>query len=63
MKDGALLLVVGILASVFAWGLWHYSGEYGALVVMAISVISLLVDNRRLRKALRQANRTDGRER
>jgi len=59
MKDRALLLIVGVVAAGFSWMLWHYSGEYGSLILMTIAVVSLLVDNQRLRKTLRENGLAD----
>ncbi|WP_124515925.1 hypothetical protein [Burkholderia ubonensis] len=54
-KDRLLLLLVALLctglASVFA----HISGKEAPTIILAITIVALLVDNRRLRKALRQA--------
>jgi hypothetical protein len=52
-RDNALLLVVGTLAAVCAWGFWRLLGDAGFTVLLAIAVISLLIDNIRLRRKLR----------
>lgn len=54
MKDNALLLIIGVVAAGLSWVFWRYAGENGSLILMAIAVVSLLVDNRRLRKILRE---------
>lgn len=54
MKDNLLLLMVGSVAAGLSWVFWHFTGENGALVLMTIAVVSLLIDNRRLRKILRE---------
>ena len=53
MIDTIRLLIFGVCTAALAWGLWHWLGErtVGALGVVAI--VSLLVENRRLRKDLR----------
>ena len=56
VKDSAALLIAGVVAAGLSWAFWRYLGEYGALIVLVVAVISLLVDNRRLRKILRENN-------
>jgi hypothetical protein len=54
MKDQGLLLLAGIVAAGAAWAFWRYIGEYGALVIQTIVIISLFADNYRLRRILRE---------
>ncbi len=54
MKSEVLFLVFGVAAAGAAWAFWYSLGDYGALVLLSIAVLSLLADNRRLRKSLRE---------
>ncbi len=54
MKNGVLLLVFGVAAAGAAWVFWYSLGDYGALLLLLIAVVSLLVDDRRLRRSLRE---------
>lgn len=49
-KDRAMLLAVGIVAAGMAWAFWHYLGNRAFKVLMVISIIVLVSDNRRLRR-------------
>ena len=51
-KDSFWLLFWGIVASLGAWAFWHYSGDYGFMILTVAAFISLIFDNRRLRKKL-----------
>lgn len=52
MKDDAFLLITGIIAAAVAWGFWHFLGEQAFVALLAIVLVGLLVDNRRLRREL-----------
>lgn len=51
-KENATLLVVAALASVCAWGFWRLLGDVGFTVLTIIAIVSLLIDNIRLRRKL-----------
>lgn len=53
-KDEALLLLVGLVAAGLCWAFWHYLGtEWGALVLIALIILGLSRENRRLRRRVR----------
>lgn len=52
MKDDAFLLIAGIIAAAIAWAFWHFLGEQAFVVLLAIVLLGLLVDNQRLRQEL-----------
>ena len=52
MIDSIRLLVFGVCAAALAWGLWTWLGQTMFLVLNAVVVVSLAVDNRRLRNRL-----------
>jgi hypothetical protein len=54
MKDQLELLLAGLLCSVGAWAFWHFLGADAANIIGTIVIISLTVDNRRLRVRLRK---------
>ena len=49
MKDRLILLIASVVCAVGAWGFWHYSGQWGFLVLLVGSYATLLADNYRLR--------------
>ncbi len=53
MIDAVRLLIWGVCAATLAWGLWHWLGERTVGVLGVVTVVSLLVENRRLRRNLR----------
>lgn len=53
-KESASLLIVGALASACAWAFWHLVGDVGFTVLTMIAIVSLLLDNIRLRRKLRR---------
>jgi hypothetical protein len=52
MKDNVHLRLTGIVATTAAWGFWHYLGEQALIVLLAVVLLELLIDNRRLRLVL-----------
>jgi len=53
LKDGVLLLCVGIAVSAISWTFWHFLGaDWGGLVLVALVMSGLARENRRLRKQL-----------
>ncbi|MCA8032309.1 MULTISPECIES: hypothetical protein [Burkholderia] len=53
-KDRLLLLLVAFLCAGLASAFARMSGKNAPTIILAITVFALLIDNRRLRKALRQ---------
>lgn len=49
-KDGALLIVTAMICSAAAWAFFHYGGEHAMSILLAITIVGLITDNRRLRK-------------
>jgi Flp pilus assembly protein TadB len=60
MIDAIRLLIWGVCAATLAWGLWHWLGEQTVGVLSVAAVISLLVENRRLRRNLRARQSAPG---
>ncbi|KRE88641.1 hypothetical protein ASG87_08660 [Frateuria sp. Soil773] len=61
-KDEALLLAAALVVSALAWAFWHYLGvEWATLVLLVIVLASLILDNRRLRRQLRERQGVDPR--
>lgn len=54
MKDQLALLYTGIIGSIGAWTFWHFAGAEGMHIIGLVAVVALAVDNRRLRRKLRQ---------
>jgi uncharacterized membrane protein YfcA len=52
MKDSMLLLICALGMSLLAWAILHYLGDDALSVIGAVTLISLAVDNFRLRRAL-----------
>ena len=53
MKDSLSLLATGIACSLFAWAFWRYLGTEGFGVLNTLFLVVAVVDNVRLRRALR----------
>ena len=49
-KDRSLLLLTGLVAVGAAWAFWRYLGENGFVVLTIIAMVTLWLDNRRLRR-------------
>lgn len=54
-KDRLLLLSAALLCAGLASAFARVSGKDAPTIILSITVFALLIDNRRLRKALRQA--------
>lgn len=52
--DKASLLLAAIACAAAAWAILHYSGEWFFPAVTLIALISLYLDNRRLRSILKE---------
>lgn len=55
MKDAASLMFFGSLFSAVAWLFWHVLGSDAMNVLVAVCLVVVVVDNARLRRALRDA--------
>lgn len=53
MKDSAHLLLAGLVFSVAAWAIWHFTAEDGFEIISTLALIAVIADNFRLRRALR----------
>lgn len=53
LKDDAALLLAALVCCVGAWLFWHFAGKAGFPILLAIAMVSLLIDNVRLRRKLR----------
>jgi len=54
IKDSVPLLITGIICSIAAWMYWHYTGKYGDRVFIMGVVIVLILENRQLKRKLRE---------
>jgi hypothetical protein len=53
MKDAFHLMITGAALSVIAWALWHYGAQDAFGSISTITLIGVVADNVRLRRALR----------
>lgn len=53
MKDDVLLLVIGIFCAASAALFWRLLGIYGFGITMSVMMLTLAIDNVRLRRQLR----------
>jgi hypothetical protein len=54
VKDSILLLTVALIVAYAAWVFWHYVGLNGFELISTLIVVSLAVDNTRLRRELKK---------
>jgi hypothetical protein len=54
VKDSILLLTVAVIIAYAAWVFWHYVGLNGFELISTLIVVSLAVDNTRLRRELKK---------
>jgi hypothetical protein len=54
VKDSVLLLAVAVIVAMAAWVFWHYVGLNGFELLSTLIVVSLAVDNTRLRRELKK---------
>jgi hypothetical protein len=54
VKDSILLLTVAVIVAYAAWVFWHYVGLNGFELISTLIVVSLAVDNTRLRRELKK---------
>ena len=57
MKDSIHLLFVGAVLAVAAWTLWHYGAHEALDTVSTIALVTVIADNVRLRRALREKHK------
>lgn len=61
-KDGLLLLLAGLIASVFGWAFWHFLGGAAIYVMMAMMIMVLVSNYRDRRRAKRRSTAQDTRK-
>jgi len=54
MNDSLLLMLVATLVASAAWAFWHYFGEEAVDAYTAVMAVLLVLDNVRLRRALKK---------
>jgi hypothetical protein len=54
VKDSILLVTVAVIVAYAAWVFWHYVGLNGFELLSTLIVVSLAVDNTRLRRELKK---------
>lgn len=54
MKDDVLLLVTGFFFAASAALFWRLLGVYGFSIMMSVIILTLIIDNARLRRQLRE---------
>jgi hypothetical protein len=59
MKDQLWLLLSAFACSIAAWAFWRYLNTDAVLVLMTLALVSTVVDNLRLRRKLRETQRSD----
>ena len=58
IMDRLALIVVGLFMAATGWVFFNYFWEYAKFIFVTITMVTLLVDNRRLRRELKaQQNR------
>jgi hypothetical protein len=60
MKDQLALLVAGLLVAGFAAAYFKFIGEAGIWIIVSISMITLMVDNRNLRREVKRLKGDSG---
>ena len=53
MNDRLLLIISAIIVAIASWAFWHFLGENAFTGLSTFFLISLVVDNIRLRRKLR----------
>ena len=54
MKDSLLLMLVATLVATASWAFWHYLGKEALDGYTAMIAVLLVLDNARLRRALKK---------
>ncbi|MGO4380329.1 hypothetical protein [Pseudoduganella sp. RAF53_2] len=57
MKDGLLLLLIGLACAAVGWMFWHYAGKYASSLLLIVVLLSVVADNWRLRRELEKLKR------
>lgn len=57
MKDDVLLLMTGLFFAASAALFWRLLGVYGFGIILSAIILTLTLDNARLRRQLREKNR------
>lgn len=57
MKDEVLLLLSAIACALGAWAFWRYLAADAIVVLMMLALLSVVADNLRLRRKLRETER------
>lgn len=57
MKDDLLLIITATVVSLLAWVFWRFLGQDGFTVISTILLLSLFLDNIRLRRKLKNEQR------
>jgi len=52
LKDTFYLLIAGLLCSLLAWKFWNYFQNDAFTILNTVVMLSLILDNYRLRKSL-----------
>ena len=52
MKEKFILILVGAITAMGAWAFWRYCGESGFSILSIVVIVSMTIDNVRLRKQL-----------
>lgn len=53
MKEELLLLLVAIIVATLSWAFWRFLADDAMAVLSSLILVSLLVDNIRLRRKMR----------
>jgi hypothetical protein len=57
MRDQFWLIVCALGCAAAAWAFWHYLDSHAVNVLALIAMVSVVADNLRLRRKLREAQR------
>ncbi len=57
MKDQIWLILCALGCAAVAWAFWHYLDNHAVSVLTLIAMVSVVADNLRLRRKLREAQR------
>lgn len=55
MKSPLQLIVAGVAFAIIAWAFWHYFADYAVQALILITLVSLAIDNHRLRRQLKSS--------
>ncbi|KRB92938.1 hypothetical protein ASE26_28500 [Duganella sp. Root198D2] len=57
MRDQVLLLLSAVACAFGAWAFWRYLDTDAVVVLMMLTLVSVVADNLRLRRKLRETER------